>query len=197
MPTTNSTQDKLWANLSPQARAAALAHVKVYLDEFIGIFQGGQEEWNHMTRHLFRTIDSLFFPKDTTNKYRPDPIFVKKLKKDDASWSNTNTVLGWAIDTAKQVFTLPLARKGKLDKALDAIPQDANRSSKNKWKCLLSLLRRAVPTIAGAHGMFSRIQHALQLATSRRVCITAAVHDELNLWIHLVASLAECPTQLQ
>ena len=43
-----------WEALSPHARATSLAHVKVYLDDFIGITQGGPTERIQMTRNLFR-----------------------------------------------------------------------------------------------------------------------------------------------
>ena len=33
-----------WESLSPHARATALAHVKLYLDDFVGIIQGGPTE---------------------------------------------------------------------------------------------------------------------------------------------------------
>ena len=117
-----------------------------------------------MTRHLFRTIDSLLRPNDNNDKDRLDAISIKKLKKGDASWSTTKTVLGWAINMAKQVLTHPPARKEKLDKALGAIPRDSHRCSKKKWQCLLVILQSTVPAIAGAHGMFSRLQHTLRVA---------------------------------
>ena len=61
----------------------------------------------------------------------------------------------------------------------------------------MGLLRSVVPTIAGSHGMFSRLQHALQVAMGRQVSIIAAVHNEINLWRNLISSLAEHPTHLR
>ena len=57
-----------------------------------------------MTRHLFRTIDDLLRPNNSTGRYRLDPIYVKNMKKGNARWSTTKTVLGWAIDTTQQVL---------------------------------------------------------------------------------------------
>ena len=65
------------------------------------------------------------------------------------------------------------------------------------WQCLLGLLRSAVPAISGAQDFFTRLHHALRLATGRRISITSAILDELNLWRHLVASLAERLTYLR
>ena len=49
--------DNNWEALSSHARATALAHVEVYLDDFISITQGGKTERQQMMRHLFRAID--------------------------------------------------------------------------------------------------------------------------------------------
>ena len=85
-----------------------------------------------MTRHMFCTIDNLFRPNNSTYRDRLNPISDKKLKKGDACWSTIKTVLGWAINTARQVLTLPQARKGNLDKSLNAISKDDHHCSKKK-----------------------------------------------------------------
>ena len=56
--------DKNWEALSLHARATALLHVEVYLDDFIGITQGGPTDRQQMTQHLFRAIDEIFRPKN-------------------------------------------------------------------------------------------------------------------------------------
>ena len=94
LPTTNCKHECRWAKLYSQAWAEALAHVEVYLNDFIGITQGGQEEHTHTTRHLFRKIDDIFRPNNSTDRDRLDPIYIKTLKKGDARWSTTKTVLG-------------------------------------------------------------------------------------------------------
>ena len=77
-----------------------------------------------MTRHLFRAINELFRPKE--NIAREEPISLKKLCKGDAAWSTKKVILGWAIDTAKQVLTLPDDRKSSLLYLLDTIPPSAS-----------------------------------------------------------------------
>ena len=103
--------DKYWKALSLHTRSTALAHVKVYLDDFIGITQGGAKERQQMTRHLFHAIDELFHPNNKDDIAREEPISHKKLRKGDAAWITKKVILGWAIDTAKQVLTLPDDRK--------------------------------------------------------------------------------------
>ena len=59
-----------------------------------------------MTRHLFRAINNLFRPNNKDNLAREELISFKKLRKGDAAWSTQKVVLGWAIDTVKQVLAL-------------------------------------------------------------------------------------------
>ena len=76
-PIKDNTQDTIWVNFSSQVWEEALAHVKVYFDNFIRVVQGGQEEIKYMTRHLFQLIDSLFCPNDTTNINQINLISIK------------------------------------------------------------------------------------------------------------------------
>ena len=99
--------DGNWEALSPHVRATDLAHVQVYLNEFISIVQGGPNDRRQMTRHLIRAIDKLFRNNTKYNTAREEPISLKKLRKGEAAWSTQKVVLGWEIDTVKQVLTLP------------------------------------------------------------------------------------------
>ena len=114
--------DKDWEALSPHAQDTALAHVEVYLNDFIGITQGGAKERRQMTRHLFRTIDELFRLNNKDYIAREEPISLKKLRKGNAAWSTKKVILGRANDTAEQVLTLPDDRKASLLSLLDTSP---------------------------------------------------------------------------
>ena len=76
--------DNNWEALSPHAWATYVAHVKVYLDDFILIVQGGTDERRQMTRHLFCAINELFLPNTKYNTACEDPISLKKLRKCNA-----------------------------------------------------------------------------------------------------------------
>ena len=106
--------DDNWEALSLHTQATALSRVKVYLDDFIGITQGDPTERRQMTRHVFHTIDELFRPNNKDNIAREEPISLQNLRKCDAAWSTQKVVLGWAIDTVKQVLTLPADCKTNL-----------------------------------------------------------------------------------
>ena len=85
-----------------------------------------------MTRHLFKIIDSLFRPNYATDKYRIDPISIRKIKKSDVSWRTNKTLLFRAIYTSKQVLTTYLSIKEKLDKSLGVITKYSHCCSKKK-----------------------------------------------------------------
>ena len=75
-----------------------------------------------MTRHLFRAIDELFCPDNKDDIAQEEPISFKKIHKDDADWITKKVILGWAIDTAKQLLTLPDYCKSSLLALLDTVP---------------------------------------------------------------------------
>ena len=122
----NSAQETTWANLSLQAQEEALAYVKVYLSNSIGVIQGDQDKRTHMTRCLFQAIYILLCPNG--NRYRDqfNPISDKKLRKGCAIWITVNIVLGWSTDTSKQVLTLPAGKKEKIGAALESIPTNSH-----------------------------------------------------------------------
>ena len=150
-----------------------------------------------MTRHLFRNIDELFRPNNKDDIAQEEPISLQKLCKSDAAWSTKKVILSWAIDTEKQVLTLPEDRKAILLALLYTVPPGASRCSRRCWRKLLGTLRSTVPAIAGVAGMFTRLQHALKKANGQRINLTPPVKEELTVWRHLVASLATRPTHLQ
>ena len=130
-----------------------------------------------MTWHLFRAIDELFRQKNKDNIAREEPISLKKLYKGDAALSTQKVVLGWAINTVKQVLTLPADRNTNLLSLLDTIPPSASRYSRRRWYKLLGTLRSTIPAIAGAAGMFTRLQHALKTTKGHRINLTTPVYE--------------------
>ena len=58
--------NKAWNNIPSQAQKAELAHVEVYLDNFIGVFQGVQTDCTQITRQFFHSIGELLNPNNPT-----------------------------------------------------------------------------------------------------------------------------------
>ena len=49
--------------------------------------------------------------------------------------------------------------------------------------------QRAVPSISGAKGMFSRLYHALRDTEGQRVLLSMTINYELNEWQNFIAYL--------
>ena len=78
--------DNKWEALSLQARATYLAHIEECIDDFIGIVQGGPDKRCQITRYLFCAINELFKPNTKDNTAQEETIFLKNLRKGDATW---------------------------------------------------------------------------------------------------------------
>ena len=85
-----------------------------------------------MTRHLFRAIDGLFRPNNKDDIVREELISLKKPRKGDAAWITQKVVLGWDIDTVKQVLTLLDYHKINLLTMINTIPPSASRCSRRR-----------------------------------------------------------------
>jgi hypothetical protein len=80
----------------------------VFVDDAIGIAQGGTLRRKRLRRVLFTAIDSVFRPLEPGDSpHRQEPISVKKLLKGDGCWTTRKVVLGWLIDTVRHTVELP------------------------------------------------------------------------------------------
>ena len=59
-----ASADQAWGLLTPQVQVAAIAHVEVYIDDFIVVVQGGPTKSTHIMRHLLQSIHELFRPNN-------------------------------------------------------------------------------------------------------------------------------------
>jgi hypothetical protein len=72
----------------------------VYMDDFLGLVQGGKRRRRWLRNLIFHAIDSVFRPPEPgDHPLRKDPISVKKLLKGDGDWETSKVILGWLIDT--------------------------------------------------------------------------------------------------
>ena len=82
----------------------------------------------------------------------------------------------------KHHLRLTPKRELKFRAALDAIPAKARQVSLRKWRHLLGLLPIIIPDVAGAQGVFTCLEHALQQARGRQFQLSPAVQDKLSAW---------------
>ena len=115
-----------------------------------------------MLRHLFRSIDTVFWPNAATDVLRKDLISTKNLGQGDAAWPTKKTVLGWELNTKEHRLRLTPKCKIHVRAALDVIQAKVRQVSFRKCWHLLGLLRSITSAIARAQGMLARLQHALR-----------------------------------
>ena len=81
------------------------------------------------------------------------------------------------IDTCSSTLSLPPHRLDQLYELLDLIAPPRKRATDTFWHKLLGELRSMAPALPGARGLFSLLQHALQISRGHRICVTRAIHD--------------------
>ena len=72
-------------------------------------------------RHLWHTVDQVLTQPAETSAKRPKAMSIKKLRKEDGSWTTRKVPLGWMADTLRQTLELPPHRKLELAKLLDSL----------------------------------------------------------------------------
>jgi hypothetical protein len=171
----------------------------VYVDDFIGMVQGGAAHRRHVKRALLATLDTVFrrlAPGD--NPFRQEPASVKKMQKGDATWATRKVLRGWLVDTLKMIIELPPHRVRRLFQILDSVPPHQGRTSVRKWQKLLGELRSMVLAVPGGNGMFSILQSVLskRCDSTSRLRLTKPVHAILKDFRLLAQDLATRPTRL-
>ena len=187
--------EQLCNDLTPAEAQRLRRYVDVYCDDYCCLCQGGPSFRAQARRHIFATIDRVFRPNDELDAQRQEPNSRKKLAKGDAAWTTRKRMLGWIIDTVRMTMTLPQSRREKIEKLLALFPRSKRRTTSKRWYKLLGVLRSIVKVIPGGMGLFCNLQLAL-LQHVGRIPLTPAVHDELDDWRRLLASVAARPTHL-
>jgi hypothetical protein len=94
---------------NPRGRPIPVKQWDVYVDDFIGLVQGGPHHHQHVKRALLATLlDTVFWrlsPSD--GPFRQEPASIKKMLKGDATWATRKDILGWTVDTLQMTIELP------------------------------------------------------------------------------------------
>ncbi|CAJ1941882.1 unnamed protein product, partial [Cylindrotheca closterium] len=176
-----------------------MRYADVYVDDFISLVQGTENDRRQAMRTLLHVLDSVFRPRDSTRDlpFRQEPASVKKLKKGDASWSTKKVVLGWLLDSVDKTISLPPHRIERLQTILAGIGPTKKRISAKNWHRLLGELRSMVIGIPGARGLFSPLQEAFRTETpDHRLRLNAMVHQFLDDFRQLSTTLGDRPTRI-
>jgi hypothetical protein len=187
------------ASTLPRApRRKPLQYVDIYVDDYLGLVQGGSRRRSRVRRIIFESIDSVFRPLGPDDpSTRQEPISVKKLLKGDGSWQTRKTILGWVIDSVQHTLELPPRRLLRLVSILDDLPRSKTRIATKSWHQILGELRSMVLAVPGLRGLFSLLQEALRHESKQRIRITTHMHDFLDDVRWVVQDLHARPTRLR
>lgn len=174
-----------------------LAYIDVFVDDFLGLAQGNAEQRRKVRRILFHALDEVLRPLDSgDHPSRREPLSIKKLLKGDCTWEQTKIMLGWFINTIDMTIQLPEHRIARLQELLDSVPLHHRRISTKKWHQLLGELRSMSLALPGSRGLFSRLQHGLTTATSKRLNLNKGIHDDLQDFRYLLHTIRDRPTRI-
>ena len=171
-----------------------VAHVDVFVDDFIGIAQGSRRRCLNTRRCIMHAIDDVFARPDEHHPDRKEAISEKKLNKGDGGWNHRKEVLGWILDTSEGTLELTDRRKARIETIFEDL-RGKRRVSIKKWQRVLGELRFMGPAIPGSAGLFGAMQLGLKRADEHRVRITPYLRDHLEDFERLARSLATRPTR--
>jgi hypothetical protein len=180
------------------ARRKPVQYVDIYVDDYLGLVQGGPQRQNRVRRILFESIDSVFRPLSSDDpSTRQEPISVKKLLKGDGAWRTRKTILGWVVDSVRHTIELPPRRMQRLTDILDELPRSKTRIATKRWQQILGELRSMVLAVPGLRGLFSLLQETLRHEDRQRIRLSTHMHDFLDDIRWVVADLQARPTRLR
>jgi hypothetical protein len=83
-----------------------VAHVDVFVDDFIGLAQGSRRRCRNIRRCIMHAVDQVFSQRDSDAAQRKEAISEKKLDKGDGGWSQRKEILGWQLDSNRGTLEL-------------------------------------------------------------------------------------------
>ena len=191
------------AAFSPAARDPSLpsantplSAIDVFVDDFVALSQL-ETNGRRVRTILLHAIDDVLRPlSKTDHPARREPVSLKKLRQGDCSWGTVKLVLGWIIDTVNMTIHLPPHRVERLAEILDSIPKTQRRTSVKKWHKVLGELRSMSLALPGSRNIFSTMQNALTTQKGARIALNKGVHDALDDFRYMHASVTERPTRI-
>lgn len=173
-----------------------IRYVDVYVDDLIALAQGLPTVRRQVTRAVLHSLDDVFRPLAADDlPARQEPASRKKLQKGDGFMATRKVILGWLIDSLAMTITLTERRFQRLQEILADLPRSRKRVAIRTWHKILGELRSMALAIPGSRGLFSALQFRFK-ADKTRIRLTTMVHDFLDDFRWLVASLHTRPTRI-
>ena len=204
-PTTNSKVPSIQAISIPTCPSDSIKYQKpvrywdVYVDDFLGLAQGGKQARLKIKRALLHSLDRIMRPLSKgDNPNRQEPASIKKLLKGDGTWCTRKVMLGWIVDTKQGTIELTPRRQARLHQLLEDIKPGQKLIATKTWHKVLGELRSMALALPGARGLFSLLQEAFRHEehSRPRLRLTTAAHEFLDDFRWLAADLASRPTRI-
>jgi hypothetical protein len=174
-----------------------LALWDVYVDDFLGLVQGGRRTRLRVKRALLHSLDQVMRPLDSADSsFRQEPASVKNMEKGDATWATLKTILGWILNTLDKTITLPPHRLVRVRDILDSISPTQHRVALSKWQQVLGELRSMALATPATICLFSVLQEALKSSDGSRVRLNQHTHAFLQDFRWLVEDVGAWPTKI-
>ena len=99
------------------------------------------------------------------------------------------------MDILQLANSLPSSCLKRIDDMINWFPRRKRRTSARRWHQLLHTLRTIMDAIPRRRGLFSHLPAALRVHKGRNP-LTQAVHNDLDDWRRLIASLHSRPAHI-
>ena len=86
-----------------QTLLGQVAHIDVFIDNFISLAQGSQHQCHNVWRCIIHAMDQGFAQRDVDTLHL---ISEKKLGKGDGGWNQCKEILGWMLDSKWKTLEL-------------------------------------------------------------------------------------------
>jgi hypothetical protein len=168
----------------------------VYVDDFIGMAQGTEQQRAVVRRHIMHAIDQVLSPRAPSGPIaRQEAMSEKKMRQGDAAWETRKTILGWIVDTVAETLELPPHRLLRAQALFNDL-KNRRRVAESRWHKVLGELRSMVLAIPGGSGLFSILQTGFRHSEKNRIRLDQPMRDQLEDFDGLLQSLAARPTRI-
>ena len=172
-----------------------LAHVNVFIDDFIGLAQGSKRRCQNVWQCILHAVDRVFSEQTPNTLQQKEAVSERKLAKGDGGWSRWKEVLRWNLDTERGTLELTAHRKDRIRDIFQSL-RGQNRIGVKAWQRVLGELRFMGPTIPGSAGLFGALQLGFTHSDKHRVRITPHLRDHLHNFEALAHDVSQRPTLL-
>ena len=139
-----------------------IAHIDVYVDDFIGIAQGSWCWCRKVWQCIMHAVDDIFSQPDAMTAKHKEAVSEKKLLKGEGGWSQQKEILGWILDTSKRIWNYLTGRRVAFSLSLKTSITRGELVSRNGSDCSANFnswdSQCLVPPASSGHSNWDSLQ---------------------------------------